>query len=133
MSLDFIERLAEHIGTLQLDFQLHIGSLDTKDSIALNALAGGRTIRSFYDGVSDKRLPFEFSIKTTEQKRATDALNDIARNLEELSQLPSGNGSYDFQDIILTDEPFSVGQDEKGFFFYRLTIQTNLTVFKQKG
>lgn len=132
MTLDFVYRLSENIESLSLDLPNYVGNLDREDSIALYALPGGRTIQEFYDGVKDKQLNYEFSVKTKDQETAITSLDTIAQHLEDIVDIPSINGSYDFQNISIVSESYFVGQDESGFFFYRLTIQPKLTIYKEE-
>ncbi|MBC1982777.1 phage tail terminator protein [Listeria booriae] len=129
MSLDFQDMLMNEVDTLKLAYPIRAGALDVEDSIALNSIAGGKTIKSYYDGTEQKALNYEFSIKTKDQKKAIDSLNAISLHLEATRRLPSGNSSYDFDGIKTTNESFFVGEDEKGFFFFRLIIQATITVY----
>lgn len=130
MTLDFIDRLSDAVNSLELELPIHIGLLDREDSLALYSIAGGKTIKEFYDGAKDKLLNYEISVKTKQQERAIKSLDSIAQYIEGINSITSKNDSYEFQNILISSESYYVGQDETGFFFYRLTFQTKLTIYK---
>ncbi|EHC6275904.1 capsid protein [Listeria monocytogenes serotype 1/2b] len=127
-TLDFLYRLKDAVNSLNLEFPLIIGQLSTSDSISLHALPGGRNIEFCYDGTKDKQLSYEFSIKTKNQEKAMNDLTVISEFLEDLTELSSENDSYLFDSIIISNEPFFVGRDEQGFFFYSLNLQALINV-----
>lgn len=133
MMNDFIDRLHEYTANLGLEFPIFIGQLETEDSISVYSLPGGKTIKKYYDGTIDKQLNYEFSIKTKDQEKGIKTLTVLAEALEHTIDIPSNNNSYDFQKIIIGSEPFFIGGDNQGFFFYRLTIQVELTIYNNKG
>ncbi|HAO5804831.1 TPA: capsid protein [Listeria monocytogenes] len=127
-TLDFIYRLKDAVNSLNLEFPLVIGQLSTSDSISLHALPGGKNINFCYDGTKDKQLTYEFSIKTKNQAKAMDDLSVISSFLEDLMDLSSQNASYIFNSIEISSEPFFIGRDEQGFFFYSLNLQALINV-----
>lgn len=133
MILDFDKQLLKEILSLKLPYKVKIGSLTTNDSIAISSLPGGVTVRSFFDGVEDKQLPFEISIKVnSDQQQASEALNLIAQHLEQLDTMQSDNGSFDFSDIKIASAPFVAYVDEKGNWIYVTNITADLTVYNRK-
>ena len=58
------------------------------------------------------------------------ALTYIYQTLENLEDLPSENGSYDFQKVTTTSLPSLLEQDEQGYFIYVLSIQAKITIYK---
>lgn len=130
MELDFIKVLRDETNKLNLDFVGALGYLTTAESMALYPLAGGTTIQEFYNGVKDKRLNFEFAIKTKNNLKAYNTLNQIGRFIDAEPILNSLNGSYTLNRIAVASEPTMIMQDTAGFFIYQLTIQAEMTLYE---
>lgn len=128
LKLDFIKQLRDTVNDLGIPFVCKLGILDSVDSLCLYPLSGGRTIKNYMDGMKDKQLNFEFAIKTKDNTKAYETLNDIAAQIELLDDLPSKNGSYDFQKIKVVSDSYLIGLDEQGYFVYNMIIQTELTI-----
>ncbi|MBC1491395.1 phage tail terminator protein [Listeria booriae] len=129
MTLDFTECLKQQIESLQLDFPVFAGIAEIEDSIALRPTQGGRIIKTYYDNEVDKGLNYEFVVKTKKQKEAETSMLAISSYLENLQDIQSENGSFEFNQITVTSESFYLGENEDGFFFYGLTIEANLTIY----
>lgn len=131
MTLDFAERLHEYVEGLELEYPVHIGSLDTEESISIYALPGGKIKQKFFDGTADRLLNYELGIKTKHQRKAIECLDKIAEALPE-AIIVSENGSYDFRGIEIASEPFNSAEDEH-FFYHNLSIIAELTTYKTGG
>lgn len=136
MELDFLMELKEYINaqklassTLNNPLTSVIGLLLADESMSIMAMPGGaETV--YMDGSRDKAYQVQINIKSKRQDVAMNALNTIAKKLENLELLPSGNGSYDFQQIKVTSNPSFLQQDEQGFFVWVLSISAELTISK---
>lgn len=136
MNLDFLMKLNQFINaqnlassTLNKPLTSVIGLLLAGESMSIMAMPGGaQTV--YMDGSRDKAYQVQVNVKTKDQGIAMSALNIIAKKLENLESLPSGNGSYDFQQITITSNPSFLQQDEKGFFIWVLSISAELTIEK---
>ena len=136
MVLDFLLKLNQYINaqklassTLNKPLTSVIGLLLADESMSIMAMPGGaETV--YMDGSRDKAYQVQINIKSKRQDVAMNALNAIAKKLENLELLPSGNGSYDFQQIKVTSNPSFLQQDEQGFFVWVLSISAELTISK---
>ncbi|UJS28485.1 minor capsid protein [Macrococcoides canis] len=129
MKLDLLERLNDHINTLELYTKSKIGVLDTEDSIALMAMPGGdETV--YFDGTRDKVQNVQVTAKGTNQQSVLDSLITIYQDLENLFALDSLNNSYEFQHITTASYPSLILVDEQGHFIYELTIAVHITTYQ---
>jgi len=129
MKLDFMEMLNRKINSLGLFAPCMIGLLDEGESLSIMAMPGGdETV--YFDGTRDKDYQVQINAKSRDQLNCFDALTRIYQELENLDDLPSKNGSYEFQKITTRSLPSLVMQDEDGFFIYALSISAKITIYK---
>lgn len=128
-TLDFKSRLIESIRTLQLKYLLLQNINDDENSLAIVALPGGTVTTSYYNGVKDKALPYEIRGKTKDPEEVENELTRIAEYLSDLEKLTSKNGSFEFIDIKVSDEPYFEGAEESAYFYFSLGFTANITVF----
>lgn len=127
--LDFMDRLNDKINSLDLYAPCTIGLLDTGESLSIMAMPGGEET-VYFDGVRDKNYQVQVNAKSRNQLNCFNALTTIYQTLENLTDLPSDNGSYDFQGITTQSLPSLVMQDEDGFFIYQLSISAKITIYE---
>ncbi|PWU66578.1 minor capsid protein [Gracilibacillus dipsosauri] len=129
MELDFMVRLNQQINSLNLYTNSIIGVLEDDESISIMAMPGGsETV--FFDGVRDKDYNVQINTKSKNQQNCINALTKIYQTLENLNELPSSNGSYDFESISTTSLPSLLMYDENGFFIYELSIVAKITIYE---
>lgn len=129
MELDFMVRLNQQINSLNLYTNSIIGVLGDSESISIMAMPGGsETV--FFDGVRDKDYNVQINTKSKNQQNCINALTKIYQTLENLNELPSSNGSYDFESISTTSLPSLLMYDENGFFIYELSIVAKITIYE---
>lgn len=127
--LDFMLKLNQKINSLGLYTNSTIGLLGTSESLSIMAMPGGaETV--YMDGTRDKDYQVQVNAKSKNQMNCFDALTAIYQTLENLEDLPSGNGSYEFQKITTTSLPSLLEQDEQGFFIYVLSISAKITIYQ---
>lgn len=129
MKLDFMDRLRDKINTFDIFAQCTIGLLDTSESLSIMAMPGGEET-VFFDGTRDKDYQVQVNAKSKNQMNCYDALTKIYQTLENLSELPSSNGSYDFNEITTQSLPSVLEQDEQGYFIYVLSISAKITIYQ---
>lgn len=130
--LDFIWRLNDFINTLGLFAWSDVGVLDTGESMSLMAMPGGdETV--YFDGVRDKDYQMQVNAKSKNQLNCIEALSEVARVLENLSEgeIQSHNETFDFESIRITSLLSLVGQDEQGYFVYALSISAKITIYER--
>lgn len=128
MELDFLERLNEKINSLNLYAPCTIGLLDAGESLSIMAMPGGDEV-VYFDGVRDKDYQVQINAKSARQINCFNALTTIYQTLENLEDLPSHNGSFDFQKITTQSLPSLLEQDEQGFWVYVLSISAKITIY----
>lgn len=131
--MDFIERLSEYVNNIpNLPIQCEMGYLGTDESLVVYPLPGSRVTAEFMDGTSDQQLNFEFAMKSRAQSKIHQTLWLAQTELEKLKELESQDGSYEFDELIITNKPFINQLDDQGWFVFLLDVQANITVFKNK-
>lgn len=130
MELDFMDRLNDEINSLRLYAHCTIGLLGENESLSIMAMPGGaETV--YMDGVRDKDYQVQVNAKSMDQLNCFNALTTIYQTLENLTDLPSDNGSFDFQKITTQSLPSLVMQDDQGFFIYALSISAKITIYER--
>lgn len=129
--IDFEERVADYIDTLDVGFDLVYDTNLEKESVSLARLPGGQVVRQYYDGIQDKQLNYELTIKAKKENRpkAISALSKITDKLSQLGELKSDNGSYDFQKIDISNEMYFNEATTDGFIYFRAHFQPYLTIY----
>lgn len=129
MELDFLVQLNRFINTQSLFAKSVLGVLGATDSMSIMAMPGGaETV--FFDGTRDKSYQVQINAKSNRQDYCINALNTLSQTLERLTDLPSANGSYDFESITVTSLPSFLTQDESGYFIYELSISAKITIYQ---
>lgn len=123
-----MDRLNNHINTLDLFARSRIGLLGVGDSVSIMSMPGGEE-KVYMDGARDKDYQVQVNAKSDNQNNCFDALTRIYQSLERLEILKSNNGSYDFQKIETKSLPNFVGQDEDGFFIWVVNISAKITIY----
>lgn len=129
MELDFMLQLNRKINSLGLFATSFIGLLGDSDSLSIMAMPGGEEVE-YMNGVRDKDYQVQVNAKSKDQLACLNALTHIYQTLERLTDLPSGNGSYDFQKVTTQSLPNLVTQDEQGYFIYALNISAKITIYE---
>ncbi|MEK6452617.1 minor capsid protein [Caldifermentibacillus hisashii] len=129
MELDFLTKLNQKINSLGLYARSSIGLLGPDESLSIMAMPGGaETV--FFDGTRDREYQVQINAKSKNQMNCFNALTYIYQTLENLSDLPSDNGSYEFQKIETKSFPSLLEQDEQGYFIYVLSISAKITIYQ---
>ena len=132
--MDFIERLKDSVNSIpKVPIQCALGYLGPGEDLKLYAIPGGRVVREYYDGIKDQQLNFEFAMKSQDQQKINTTLWMIQSHLEELSSLVSLDGSFEFNDLIVTNKPYINALDVSGWYVCQLDIQATMTVYNAKG
>lgn len=127
--MDFQERLADYIDSLNLGIPLFNDTNDTGASISLYSLPGSNVIRTYYDGTTDKRLNYELQVKApiTDRDKAVSALTTISSKLESLERLESSDGSFLFNSITVSSEVYLNDATTDGNIYFRTTFIAEIT------
>lgn len=129
--MDFLERLKDSINeSAMAPMHLTVGYLTADESVVISELPGGQVSKEYYDGIKEETLNYEIAIKTKDQAKAHGTLWNIQTYLERLTDIQSGNNSFEFEKLNMTNKPFLSNADEEGFFFYVLDFSAVLTTYK---
>ena len=129
MDLDFLPKLNDKINSLGLYARSSIGLLDADESLSIMAMPGGSEVE-YMDGTRDKDYQVQVNAKSIDQMNCYNALTAIYQSLENLSDLPSSNGSYEFNKISITSLPSLVMQDEQGYYIFQLSLSAKITIYR---
>lgn len=130
MILDFMDRLLDEMDTWGLSLPVKAYSHGVADGILITSMPGSRTIAEDMTGLKDKRFTYFCEIKTNEMQipQSEQLLQQIASRLDELIDVPSDNGSYEFIDVIITNEPYHFMRTDDGKIYFRMSFQVELTI-----
>ena len=130
--MDFIERLTGKVNQIpSIPINCKMGYLGTDESFVVYQLPGSRTINKFMDGTSEEQLNFEFAMKSKAQSKIHTTLWLVQNELEALRDLKSLDGSFEFEELIVTNKPFINQLDNQGWFVFLLDVQAKITIFKE--
>lgn len=87
---------------------------------------------TYCDDVKDQQLNFEFAMKSQDQQKIHTTLWLVQNYLEELKELTSNNGSFDFESIIITNKPFINQLSDTKEYIFLLDIQAKITTYVQE-
>lgn len=131
--MDFIERLVEEVNNIpNLPINCRLGYLSVDESFVVYPLPGSKTVNKFMDGTTEQQLNFEFAMKSKKQSKIHTTLWLAQNKLEALKELVSNDGSFEFEELIITNKPFINQLDEQGWFVFLLDVQANITIFKEE-
>lgn len=131
--MDFIERLRDRISAIPtIPLSCKLGYLGVAESLVLYPLPGSRVTQEYMDGTTDQQLNYEIAMKSKSHQKVNDVLWMVQNALERTKTLTSNNGSFDFDELIITNKPFINQIDEQGWFVFLLNVQAKITVFKEE-
>ena len=126
--MDFMERLNDQINSIEgLPVRSSLGYLGTGESLVLYPLPGSTPIAIYMDGTKDEALNYEISMKSKSQDRINTTLWLVARTLERVKSINSLDGSFEFQEITITNMPYVNNADEQGWYTFNLNVRATIT------
>ncbi len=129
LELDFLDNLNNKINSLGLYARSVIGLLKADESISIMAMPGGAETE-YMDGTRDKEMQIQVNAKSKDQLNCYHSLNYIYQVLENTTELPSLNDSYEFNKIETKSLPSMLHQDEQGFWVYVLSLSAKITIYE---
>lgn len=129
--MDLIERLKDTVNMIQgLPIRCLLGYLKPDESFVVYPLPGSKVVRQYYDGIKDQTLNFEFAMKSKDQQKIHQTLWAVQNFLEQLEELSSKDGSFDFDGITVTNKPFITNLDDTGYYIFNLDVAIAVTSYK---
>ncbi|WP_161877864.1 phage tail terminator protein [Alkalibacterium sp. MB6] len=131
--MDFMERLNEEINKIPLlPLQCRLGYLGADESLVMYPLAGSRTVAEYMDGEKEKLMNYEIAMKSKSVQKTNDTLWFVQKGISDIEDIKSSNGSFKFDEIVITNMPFINQADEQGNYVFLLDVQAHLTVFEKE-
>lgn len=131
--MDFVNRLMAKVNEITpSSIRLRTGYLGTEESFVVYPLPGSRVVEEFMDGTKDQELNFEFAMKSKDQLKIHETLWNTQNELESLTELNSADGSFEFDQLVITNKPFINTIDEQGWFVFLLDVQAKITVINKE-
>lgn len=127
MKLDFLECLQEYLNAKELVYECRTGDME-EEKLMLYPASGNQIIHQYYNNVVDKEYNCEFALKTRNNWGSYSFLTKVGTLVEEIEELPSKNGSYDFHLAKVKSIPSPIVLED-GYLIYTLTVQVNLTTY----
>lgn len=132
--MDFMEQLCDKINEITgTAAQCSMGYLGTGESFVLYPLPGSKITAEYMDGTTDQALNYEIAMKSKSQKRIHETLWLTQTDLEGLEELTSKDGSFEFDEITITNKPYINQIDDQGWFVSLLNVQAKITVFNRRN
>lgn len=127
--MDFPDQMLKFINGLDVPLKMKLGYLDSDESFVMYPLPGGRVIDEFLDGTTDQQLNYELAMQSQSQSKIHQTLWEVQNKLELMNDLNSGDRSFDFHKLTITNKPFINQIDEQGWFVFLLDFQVELTIY----
>lgn len=132
--MDLIDRIKDSVNTLDLPVKLTKRVLMAdKESLVIYPLAGSRVTQSYMDGARDADINLEIAMSSKDGNLLESTLWQIQDYLDMLDDVPSDDGSYQFNHIEVTSKPYIAKLDETGWLVFMLTFQVNVTTKEEKA
>ena len=130
--MDYEDRLLEEVESIAEAYPIFADINSEGGSIAVATLPASTVVREYYNGITDKEYIHELTVKAraSEREVATKELAAVGVKLEQLADIPSQNGSYDFGGVTVTNEMFFSEATTDGWIYFKLQIKTLLTVYE---
>jgi hypothetical protein len=129
MELDFLDCLQKYLNSQDLNYKFKQGDLEEGIIIIYNT-SGEQKVREYYNGVFDKRKKYEFALKSKNSWGNYNILTKLASRIEQIQDIPSINGSYDFHEIRVFDIPTPIILDGE-YYIYTLKFEVLLTTYEK--
>lgn len=90
------------------------------ESVTLNSLPGSTNTKAYMDGSYDMDIIYEIRVQSSNAEQAdrlTWAIDEFIKAIDS-NQLVSGDNSFLFTKVDVSNAPFMSGQREDGFFIF---------------
>jgi len=130
VTMDFLERLVEFLNRQNYYATVVSPILVDGNSIAIMVMPSN-DYEHYFDGSYRQGYAFQIMTKHTDQLTAYHTIIDIANLLENIDDIPSQNGSYEFENIKITTDPNVIGKDDK-YYIYAAQFSADLFIKPKK-
>lgn len=107
---------------------IRMGYLDPGESLVIYPMPGSQTIQEYQDGTSDRRIPFEIAYKSQAVSQINMVMWQATQIIENMNDLTSQDGTFEFLGSELTNLPFLTNLDEKGYYTYNMNFYVDATI-----
>lgn len=132
--MDLSEQIANKINAMDnMPYICIINYLNDNKGMALYPVVGSATEYADWSGNLTKNINYEVQIRGSNKDSAllSGTMWRVASMLDSLSELDSGNGSYIFQSLTITNEPSLTDADTSGHIQY--TLGFSVQIYQTKG
>lgn len=112
MTIDFLERLVELLDSQGYYSQVVSPILIDGNSIAVMTMPNN-DYQHYFDGSYRQGYAFQVTTKHENQLEGYQTLLSITSLLESVPDIPSDNGSYQYEGITITTSPNVIARDDK--------------------
>lgn len=132
--MDFLERLVDAVNSIDgLPIRCEPGYLGESESFVAYPIPGSRVMNEYFSGVKDQQLNYEFAMKSRAPGNIHNTLWIVQNALEQIESITSNDGSFEFDELIITNKPFINQADNQGWYVFLLDIQAKVTTFKKES
>ena len=129
--MDFLERLVIDVLDKQGYYATVVSPMLTDGNSIAVMVMPANDYDHYYDGSYRQNFAFQVMTKHENQLTAYHTLLDIASLLKNIEDIPSANGTYEFEGIDITTDPNIITKDDK---YYIFAAQFSAALFiKPKG
>ncbi len=130
--MDFLDRLVDEVNRIdRLPIRCEPGYLGEAESFVVYPIPGSRVVNEYFSGVKDQQLNYEFAMQSNIPGNIHDTLWIVQTALEQIEDISSNDGSFEFDEMIITNKPFINEANTQGWFVFLLDIQAKITTFKE--
>lgn len=131
--MDLIDRLKDAINEIpNLPLKIRKGALSVNESLVIYPLPGSRPTQNYMDGAKDANINLEIAMSSKDGSLLESTLWKIQDFLDQLTELPSQDGSYQFNNLEITSKPFISKLNEQGWLVFQMSFYVNVTTKEDK-
>lgn len=131
-TLDFVERLVELLNAQGYYTTVVSPMLVDGNSIAVMVMPSN-DYDHYYDGSYRQGFQFQVVAKHTQQMLAYDTVVQAGEFLKNVGDIPSHNGSYKFEKMMISTDPNVIGKTEKQQFIWGAQFRADLYIKNQRS
>lgn len=131
--MDFLDQFTAKINLIpDLPAPLKKGYLGIGNSFVIYGIPGSQITDRFMDGSYVESLNYEIAMQSQDPELLHDTLWMVQTEIEKFVDIPSADGSYEFEQITITNKPFINQLNDQGWFIFVLDLTAEITI-QNKG
>lgn len=130
--MDLLERTRDTINKIDdLPIKSTLGYLGADESLVIYPLAGSNVIETYMSGDTEEDHNYEIAMKSRSEAKISMTLWKITRALQEIKNIESASGSFQFQRLRITNMPFINQADDSGWYVFLLNVTIRITNYSK--